>query len=106
MAEMIRGQWAFNPSEDAPWTLGLAELYSMLPTETHDPSFQPIREKVDLFVCRSSYASKYNAVCNLAFTNFSLALAFFHAAASELGECGRCPNSLHFHVPENCQQIS
>lgn len=48
MAEMIRGQWAFNPSEDDPWTLGLAELYSMLPTESYDPSFQPIREKLPL----------------------------------------------------------
>lgn len=29
-----------------PWTLDLAELYSMLPTGTRDPSFQPIKQKV------------------------------------------------------------
>ena len=40
------------PPQDAdsnllvPWTLDLAELYSLLPQEFHDTSFQPSKQKV------------------------------------------------------------
>jgi len=52
LAEMMRRKGVPCPSEaadkDSPqsWTFDLAELYSMLPTEIHDPSFQPIRQKL------------------------------------------------------------
>lgn len=69
MAEMISGQWALNPSEVAPWTLGLAELYSMLPTETHDPSFQPIRDKLppsweSVADVQTRYTSTFQKIAN------------------------------------------
>ena len=55
LAEAMRGRGVPYPSEAAadkdlllPWTLELTELYSMLPTEILDPSFQQITQKVTL----------------------------------------------------------
>ncbi|KAG0556496.1 hypothetical protein M758_11G056600 [Ceratodon purpureus] len=53
LAEMMRRGVPY-PSEAAdkdsfqPWTLDLSELYSMLPTEIKDPTFQPVRQKLPL----------------------------------------------------------
>lgn len=52
LAEMMKKKGAPHPAEAPdkdslqPWILDLAELYSMLPTESQDPSFQPIKQKV------------------------------------------------------------
>lgn len=52
LAEMMNRQGIPCPPQAAdekslvPWTLDLAELYSMLPQEFHDTSFQPIRQTV------------------------------------------------------------
>ena len=46
LAEMMRRGEAADKDSLQPRTLDLAELYSMLPTEIQDPSFQPITQKV------------------------------------------------------------
>lgn len=52
LAEAMKGRGVPYPSEDKerllPWTLELTELYSMLPSEILDPSFQQVTQKVTL----------------------------------------------------------